>query len=121
MNQYVSLVALYGSEFTNTDATCICQVNKKFSASYKATIGADFLTKEVLVDDRLVTMQVRRKAHTLQSEAILNYSSSGIPQAKSDSNLSASPFTGAPTVVYLFTMSTTQNHSTHSTAGGTNS
>ena len=38
------------------------QVNKKFSASYKATIGADFLTKEVLVDDRLVTMQVRRLA-----------------------------------------------------------
>jgi hypothetical protein len=36
----------------------IIQVNKKFSASYKATIGADFLTKEVLVDDRLVTMQV---------------------------------------------------------------
>lgn len=34
-------------------------VNKKFSASYKATIGADFLTKEVLVDDRLVTMQAR--------------------------------------------------------------
>ena len=33
-------------------------VNKKFSTSYKATIGADFLTKEVLVDDRLVTMQV---------------------------------------------------------------
>ena len=33
-------------------------MNKKFSASYKATIGADFLTKEVLVDDRLVTMQV---------------------------------------------------------------
>ncbi|OXN02106.1 hypothetical protein CDV58_08730 [Aspergillus fumigatus] len=29
-------------------------VNKKFSASYKATIGADFLTKEVLVDDRLI-------------------------------------------------------------------
>ncbi|KUM60597.1 hypothetical protein ACN42_g6527 [Penicillium freii] len=33
-------------------------VNKKFSGSYKATIGADFLTKEVLVDDRLVTMQI---------------------------------------------------------------
>ncbi|KAL8781639.1 MAG: hypothetical protein Q9203_000219 [Teloschistes exilis] len=33
-------------------------VNKKFSASYKATIGADFLTKEVLVDDRVVTMQL---------------------------------------------------------------
>ena len=35
-------------------------VNKKFTSQYKATIGADFLTKEVMVDDRLVTMQVRR-------------------------------------------------------------
>lgn len=35
-------------------------VNKKFSNQYKATIGADFLTKEVMVDDRLVTMQVRQ-------------------------------------------------------------
>lgn len=34
-------------------------VNKKFSSQYKATIGADFLTKEVVVDERLVTMQVR--------------------------------------------------------------
>ena len=34
-------------------------VNKKFSNQYKATIGADFLTKEVQVEDRLVTMQVR--------------------------------------------------------------
>lgn len=34
-------------------------VNKKFSNQYKATIGADFLTKEVMIDDRLVTMQVR--------------------------------------------------------------
>ena len=33
-------------------------VNKKFSGQYKATIGADFLTKEVMVDDRIVTMQV---------------------------------------------------------------
>nr|BAN20884.1 ras-related protein Rab-7 [Riptortus pedestris] len=33
-------------------------VNKKFSNQYKATIGADFLTKEVLVDDRVVTMQI---------------------------------------------------------------
>lgn len=33
-------------------------VNKKFSPSYKATIGADFLMKEVMIDDRLVTMQV---------------------------------------------------------------
>lgn len=33
-------------------------VNKKFSNQYKATIGADFLTKEVMVEDRIVTMQV---------------------------------------------------------------
>lgn len=33
-------------------------VNRKFSNQYKATIGADFLTKEVVVDDHLVTMQV---------------------------------------------------------------
>lgn len=39
-------------------------VNKKFSNQYKATIGADFLTKEVMVDDRLVTMQVTKKLHS---------------------------------------------------------
>ncbi|ORY86335.1 small GTPase superfamily [Protomyces lactucae-debilis] len=33
-------------------------VNKKFSNQYKATIGADFLTKEVVIDDRVVTMQL---------------------------------------------------------------
>jgi GTPase SAR1 family protein len=34
-------------------------VNKKFTNQYKATIGADFLTKEVMLEDKLVTMQVR--------------------------------------------------------------
>lgn len=33
-------------------------VNKRFSNQYKATIGADFLTKDIMIDDRLVTMQV---------------------------------------------------------------
>mmetsp|Transcript_83 Transcript_83/g.319 ORF Transcript_83/g.319 Transcript_83/m.319 type:complete len:210 (+) Transcript_83:65-694(+) len=33
-------------------------VNKRFSSSYKATIGADFLTKEVMIDDKLVTLQI---------------------------------------------------------------
>ncbi len=33
-------------------------VNDKFSKQYKATIGADFLTKEILIDDKLVTMQI---------------------------------------------------------------
>ncbi|EZF25030.1 hypothetical protein H112_02563 [Trichophyton rubrum D6] len=39
-------------------------VNKKYSASYKATIGADYLTKEVMVDGRLVTMQVHIELYT---------------------------------------------------------
>ncbi|GAX76802.1 hypothetical protein CEUSTIGMA_g4248.t1 [Chlamydomonas eustigma] len=33
-------------------------VQKKFSKEYKATIGADFLTKEIEVDDKTVTMQI---------------------------------------------------------------
>jgi len=33
-------------------------VSRRFSSHYKATIGADFLTKEVMVDDKLVTMQI---------------------------------------------------------------
>jgi len=33
-------------------------VNRKFTSQYKATIGADFLTKEVMIDDKLVTMQI---------------------------------------------------------------
>ncbi|ERS96520.1 hypothetical protein HMPREF1624_06724 [Sporothrix schenckii ATCC 58251] len=36
----------------------LLKVNKKFSASYKATIGADFLTREVPVNDQQVTMQL---------------------------------------------------------------
>ena len=35
-------------------------VNKKFSSQYKATIGADFLTKEVMVDDRFVELFKRK-------------------------------------------------------------
>merc|ERR1711908_4932 len=33
-------------------------VNKRFSGQYKATIGADFLTKEIMIDDKLVTIQI---------------------------------------------------------------
>lgn len=33
-------------------------VNKKFSQQYKSTIGADFLTKDVYVDNKNVTLQV---------------------------------------------------------------
>ncbi|KAI5965230.1 uncharacterized protein KGF55_001450 [Candida pseudojiufengensis] len=33
-------------------------VNNKFSQQYKATIGADFLTKEIQVDNKTVTLQI---------------------------------------------------------------
>lgn len=33
-------------------------VHKKFSQQYKATIGADFVTKELQIDDRIVTLQI---------------------------------------------------------------
>jgi Ras-related protein Rab-7A len=33
-------------------------VHRRFSNQYKATIGADFLTKEVMIDDRMVTLQI---------------------------------------------------------------
>jgi len=33
-------------------------VTKKFTSHYKATIGSDFITKEIMVDERLVTLQI---------------------------------------------------------------
>ncbi|KAH8507893.1 hypothetical protein Peur_049878 [Populus x canadensis] len=33
-------------------------VYKKFSQQYKSTIGADFVTKELQIDDKLVTLQI---------------------------------------------------------------
>lgn len=51
-------------------------VNQKFNTQYKATIGANFLTKEVAVDDRLVTMQVTTEIIDLVN--CCNYGSSQI-------------------------------------------
>lgn len=33
-------------------------VNERYTQQYKATVGADFMAKEVLVDDRMITLQV---------------------------------------------------------------
>ncbi len=49
-------------------------VNKKFTNQYKATIGADFLTKEVMVDDKLVTLQIWDTGTDIHS--LLEFSSS---------------------------------------------
>lgn len=59
-------------------------VNKKFSNQYKATIGADFLTKEVMVDDRLVTMQVlvTLKSTHLSSNRLINNTNEELPTSE---------------------------------------
>lgn len=44
--------------FVSLNCVVIRYVNRKFSNQYKATIGADFLTKEVQFEDRLFTLQV---------------------------------------------------------------
>lgn len=68
-------------------------VNKKFSNQYKATIGADFLTKEVQVDDKLVTMQVRhessQKTRRTKTETATLWTS-GLTDARGGENLGRS-------------------------------
>ncbi|KAG4301515.1 hypothetical protein PCK1_002228 [Pneumocystis canis] len=51
-------VIILGDSGTGKTSLLNQYVNKKFSNQYKATIGADFLTKEVMIDDRIVTMQL---------------------------------------------------------------
>lgn len=48
-------------------------VHKKFSQQYKATIGADFVTKELQIDDRLVTLQVGFLAIDIVKNVLWNY------------------------------------------------
>lgn len=69
-------------------------VNKRFSNQYKATIGADFLTRELVVDDRVVTMQVSRLHWSCTLSQVAETSSlflfsSGTRPAKNASNHSA--------------------------------
>lgn len=68
-------------------------VNKRFSNQYKATIGADFLTKEVVVDDRVVTMQVSQQLFNYRELTLMQYDflftfRSGTQPDKNASNLS---------------------------------
>jgi len=51
-------VIILGDAFVGKTSLMHQYVTKKFDTQYKATIGADFLTKEVMVDDRLITMQI---------------------------------------------------------------
>lgn len=56
---YYIFVVLFNVVFSVGKTSLMNQyVNKRFSSQYKATIGADFLTKEVMIEDKLVTLQV---------------------------------------------------------------
>ncbi|URE28290.1 ras-related protein [Musa troglodytarum] len=62
MNQYPLAIEIIGSLILVMCLLFVCvlsvYVNRKFSIQYKATIGADFLTKEVQIDDRHFTLQI---------------------------------------------------------------
>ncbi len=83
----------------------------QFSNSYKATIGADFLTKEVMVDGRLVTMQA--------SVVLWLISRFGIRLAKSDSRVWGLRFIEALIAAVWYTMSTIASRLKPSIAGVT--
>jgi GTPase SAR1 family protein len=88
-------------------------VNKRFSNQYKATIGADFLTKEVVVDDRVVTMQVGESLLVMKHRSTdpFCFDRSGTQLVKNASNPSVLPFIAALTVA---SSSSTQQLQTHS-------
>lgn len=51
-------IIILGDSGTGKTSLMNQYVNQRFSKQYKTTIGADFTTKEVLVGDKLVTMQI---------------------------------------------------------------
>ena len=75
-------------------------VNKKFSAQYKATIGADFLTKEVEVDEKLVTLQVRSVAAAQPAGQLSRRGRSGIRPGRSASRAWATASTAGRTAAF---------------------
>ncbi|EAU87363.2 GTP-binding protein ypt7 [Coprinopsis cinerea okayama7 len=78
-------------------------VNKRFSTQYKATIGADFLTKEVDTEERPVTMQ-QQPTHTTSSLALsltLHFATSIAGQERFQS-LGVAFYRGADCCVLVF-------------------
>lgn len=84
-------------------------VNSKFTQQYRATVGADFMAKDVVVDDKKVTLQVN----------ILDFRF-GIQQDKKDFNLQEEHFIEVQTVAFQFMILQTQNHLNLQKAGEKN-
>lgn len=104
-------------------------VNKRFSNQYKATIGADFLTKEVVVDDRVVTMQVsffflhcaNKYVMLIRNLNHLFTFRSGTQPDKNDSSRSVLHSIGALIVVFSCSIQLLLTHLRTWTRGETNS
>jgi len=69
------------------------------------------LTKEVAVEDKVATMQVRHSETPPFVRLLIHLLSYGIQQAKNVSSLSGSRSTAVPTVVFWCTTSTMRSHS----------
>jgi len=57
-NRILLKVILLGDSGVGKSSIMNQYVHEKFTADYKATIGADFLTKHLIVDDKAITMQI---------------------------------------------------------------
>eukprot|EP00406_Dinophysis_acuminata_P007877 CAMPEP_0179232438 /NCGR_PEP_ID=MMETSP0797-20121207/11859_1 /TAXON_ID=47934 /ORGANISM="Dinophysis acuminata, Strain DAEP01" /LENGTH=293 /DNA_ID=CAMNT_0020939557 /DNA_START=79 /DNA_END=958 /DNA_ORIENTATION=+ len=57
-NKVLMKVIILGDSGVGKTSLMNQYVNKKFTNQYKATIGADFLTKEVVVDNKTVSLQI---------------------------------------------------------------
>jgi len=64
--------------------SCIRFVNKRFTGSFKSTIGADFLTQELEVDRKLVTLQIWFALMDPELDQFSSVSFLGTPLVKSD-------------------------------------
>ncbi|KAM4696742.1 ras-related protein rab7-like [Rhinophrynus dorsalis] len=67
--QHVKLL-LIGNAGSGKSALMNRYVNSRFSNSYRATIGADFFTKELRVNDRMVTVQIWDTAGTERFQSL---------------------------------------------------
>ncbi|KAM8933588.1 ras-related protein rab7-like [Pelodytes ibericus] len=63
-------VLLIGNAGVGKSALMNQYVNSRFTNHYRATIGADFFTKELRVDDKLVTVQIWDTAGTERFQSL---------------------------------------------------
>ncbi|XP_069501544.1 ras-related protein Rab-7a-like isoform X2 [Ambystoma mexicanum] len=63
-------IILIGNSGVGKSALMNQYVNNRFSNQYRATIGADFLTKEMRVDNRMVSVQIWDTAGTERFQSL---------------------------------------------------